>query len=104
MVNTIEPTYYAQGQETGSFVLIGNNLDKIPAGAIGVYASRNNQPMQHRYDREDYHIWNITEQAPERLVLTPKVVYQLSNNIYLGGILSYDGETIYWQNDTSPLP
>ena len=104
MVFSVEPNYYAKGQQSGGFVLIGENLDTIPSDAIGVYSDNNNIPLQHRYDREPYRVFKIIEQTQNKLTLHPKETTTLLGSVYLGGIVSLDGKTVYWENNTRPLP
>ena len=101
---SVEPNYYAIGQENGDFVVIGDNLNTIPSDSIGVYAANNNFPLQHRYDRQPFGEFEIVEQTQYKLTLRPKEETILKGAVYLGGIVSLDGEIVYWVNNTKPLP
>lgn len=104
MVLEISPNYYAQGVRTADFVLTGENFDEIPANALGVYSSDNDDPLQHRYDREANRVFRIAEQSETSLTLTPQASSIPSVPVYLGAIVSQDGATVYWINNSKPLP
>lgn len=105
MVSSVSPDYYARGGQTGDFVVEGSGLLSIPSGAIAVYSTNNDAPLEHRYDREPFRVFRIAERTDTHIVFSPEeVLVGLSSNVYLGAIMSYDGETIYWENDTRPLP
>lgn len=38
------------------------------------------------------------------MVLEQRIQYQAGSNTYLGAIVSPDRQTIYWVNNTQPLP
>lgn len=83
---------------------MGLGLNTIPADAIGIHSGNNDNPLQYRYDREPYRVYTITEQSAESLTLVPQEVVTLGADVYLSAIVSPDGEIVYWQNDTRPLP
>lgn len=83
------------------FVLEGHNFDMIPGDAFGLYATNNGNPLQNRRDNYGY---VITEKTATHMVLASTAASSAHPANFLGGIVSSDRETIYWTNETNPLP
>ena len=82
----------------------GINLDMIPDDAVGIYSPSNDNPLQYRFSLEDYRSYSIEEKSNTRLVLRHNSPTSVSTFVYIGGIVSPDGNTVYWVNNTRPLP
>ena len=76
----------------------------LPDNAIGVYSSDNDNPLQHRYDRESYRVFDITSRSDTNLVLTAREATTVIAAVYLGAIVSPNGNVVYWTNNSKPLP
>lgn len=100
----IAPTYYARNVELGDVSLKGLNFDIIPRNALGVYAVDNDNPLQYRYTNQDYVLFDIDTQSETEMLLTPRVRTAHSTATYLGCIVSADRQTLYWVNETRPIP
>ena len=100
----ITPTYYAYGEKNTKFVLKGRGFDNIPLDAIGIFANDNDKPLVSRYTHDNGLIYDmiiVSEDTLEFVNRSP-ISYHTAN--YLGAIISADRETIYWVNETRPLP
>lgn len=104
MVNSIRPTYYAQGFHKADFVLEGTNFQLIPLDAIGVLSTDNDNPLINRNTNNPDNIVPITMLSPFGLTLEQDAIHNRSYNVYLGTIISADRQTVYWENNTKPLP
>lgn len=57
-----------------------------------------------RDDAEEFLVLNITSKTPSEMTLTTGVSHNYTVPRYLGAILSNDRTTVYWVNNTAPLP
>lgn len=104
MVDAITPTYYAGTDVTKSYDLTGLHFDGIPNDAVGIYANNNEKPLEFINSDLGYHLFTILEKTNTSMRLLSN--YQVAHNAqnYLGAIVSANRQTIYWVNDTKPLP
>lgn len=72
--------------------------------AIGVVAFANDTPLQNRYTESETRITNVTSVTNNVVTLEQAAEHSLASPYYLGAIVSQDRETIYWVNETRPLP
>ena len=86
------------------YKLAGGGFDTIPAGSIGIVSGVNNNPLQNLHDLTENRIYDISEISDNSAVLVQRVAYQYGSTTYLGASVSPDRQTIYWINDTKPLP
>ena len=76
----------------------------IPNDAIGLMSYENENPLQFLNDTEQQHLYDILEKTDGLMTLRVKLATALSAPNYLGAIVSSDRQTVYWVNDTKPLP
>lgn len=67
-------------------------------------AAYNDNPLQFRYTTEGTQMYGIDSKTDTLMEMSQVITSQHGLNVYLGAILSADRETIYWINDTEPLP
>lgn len=84
--------------------MAGGGFDNIPAGSIGIISGANNNPLQFLQDLTENRIYDISEISDNSAVLVQRMDYLYGSATYLGAIVSPDRQTIYWINDTNPLP
>lgn len=84
--------------------LEGVNFDQIPSDAVGVMSEFNNDPLNRKDTTSPIYVLNIVEKTGNRMILRAGGSADHSTPFYLGAILSADRETIYWVNETKPLP
>lgn len=104
MVESVNPTYYAARVLNSGFVLKGKGFSLIPNDAIGLYSNQNNNPLVYRQSLSPdtlYVIENKTNTTIEFVSMEPLETHGAN---YLGAIVSADRQTIYWINETMPLP
>ena len=82
----------------------GYNLDQFPNEAIGVLSMDNDRPDQFKNSTWDGYIVNIQTKERRRMLLDGGEHHFDVGNYYLGLIVSSDRQTVYWINDTKPLP
>lgn len=99
----ITPTYYAAGTYILRFVLKGANFNTIPDDAVAVPAVKNDEPLEYRDTIVAANVMTIESRSANEIVFTTAVAVQ-HGQTYLGGILSSDRQTVYWVNNTKPLP
>lgn len=100
----ISPNYYAPGEAVERYVLMGHNLELIPSDAIGLYARLNNAPLEYINTTDPEAIMDIEVRTDTTISVRPRLVSSHTINNYLGAIVSADRQTVYWVNDTEPLP
>lgn len=86
------------------YVLLGSGFDSIPGDAVGVTAADNNDPLAGKDNDSPGWLYEIQTKNDNQIVLHQ--VAEATHNIptYLGAIVSADRQTVYWTNDTEPLP
>lgn len=98
----VEPSYYAVAQ--GSRVILGGvNFDMLPDDAIAVFSYNNNTPLEGLNHSSGYRV-PITEKTSESLLIEVPPTGSGHIYAYIGGIVSSDGQQVYWRNDAKPLP
>ena len=100
----ISPNYYAAGVENLRYELSGVLFDSIPNDAVGVLADDNNEPLAYVDTSQPSLLFSISEKTANRMVATQNTTGSHGSNTYLGAIVSSDRQTIYWVNETNPLP
>lgn len=103
-MTNITPTYYAANAELIDCVLEGENLDLIPADAVGILATGNASPTAQSHVEYPDWIYDIVSRTETRIVLRVRSAVVHGFNTYVGCLVSPDRETIYWTNETRPLP
>lgn len=103
MVTEISPTYYAAGRYKLRFVLRGAGFDAIPDDAVAVPSQYNDRPLVNRNVTDPDVLMVIESRTENEIVFSAAREANLHEG-YLGSILSNDRETIYWVNETKPLP
>ena len=86
------------------FEVTGHNLDLIPPDAVCVVSQHNETPLENRGVTSYWAFAPIIEQSEGRLVFDNERTAEYDGPHYLGAILSADRQTIYWVNETQPLP
>lgn len=104
MVDEISPNYYAEYIEIGDYVLHGSGFHGIPDDALGIVAFSNDTPLEYINEHSDYGLYGITRKNKTEMTLTQKKTGANAQPSYLGAIVSADRQTIYWTNNTRPLP
>lgn len=88
----------------GTVVLEGLGFGHLPVDAVGIYSADNNDPLHNQYATEVYRTFRITERTDTMMVLVANQSFVVRDPVYLSAILSSDRETVYWVNNTKPLP
>lgn len=84
--------------------LHGRGFRFLPSDAIGVYSTRNGEPLYNRYSENLANIGNVVIDTGAKMSVVMDKVHSYGSAHYLGGIVSRDRETVYWVNETAPLP
>lgn len=85
-------------------MLDGKGLLLIPGGATGIVSFNNDEPLERLNDTSGYYSVPIMERFATRLLLRPWSPHGFQYPYYLGAIVSADRQTIYWVNNSRPLP
>lgn len=104
MVESVTPNYYAAGVESTRYELTGHNFDKLPTTAVGILSQNNDDPLQFNNQHVSSVTYRIISRRESSLVLEQNLHFAHNTPSYLGAIVSDDGQTIYWVNNTRPLP
>ena len=86
------------------FVLHGSGFSYLPSNIVGVRSNDNNDPLVQRYSTADTQVYHVESKTDNELVLALSVVSMPQAPAYFGALLSNDRSTIYWLNETQPLP
>lgn len=76
----------------------------IPGDALGIMAVSNNYPKEFLSSSERTQLFGISSRSANSIILSQIVTSSHAVNTYLGAIVSADRRTVYWVNDTKPLP
>lgn len=64
----------------------------------------NNDPLRNRYAASDTVVEKITARDETQISFATDTSHAYGIATYLGAIYSEDRQTIYWVNETRPLP
>lgn len=84
--------------------MTGKAFDLLPVDAIGILAKNNDNPLELRNTSYPPNLLDIAEKSDETLTLNARQVTSHIDAYYLGAIISADRETVYWVNESRPLP
>lgn len=106
MVTSVSPNYYAlqEGVSYYPYSLEGSGFDAIPSDAVGLVASDNFAPLANRYNFGSTASYQIVTKTENEMQLRYDQEHIVSVPVYLGAIVSADRETVYWVNNSRPLP
>ena len=76
----------------------------IPDDALGIMAVSNNYPTEFVASTERTQLFGISGRSANSIVLSQLITSSHAVKTYLGAIVSADRRTVYWVNDTRPLP
>lgn len=76
----------------------------IPDDAVGIAAGSNTEPTRSINTTYAGNLYQIVERDRNSIRLVQIDHSAHGSNTYLGCIVSADRQTIYWVNDTRPLP
>ena len=82
----------------------GEGFDLIPNDAVLVTSDDNNRPLAHRDATGDVYVASILSKTATEIVFATGYTGSYSSAQYAGAILSDDRQTVYWVNETRPLP
>ena len=82
----------------------GSGFSMVPNDAVGVWAISNDDPLAFRNSQDNANTFDVIVGSDNLLTCVPRVLYTHSVPNYLGAILSADRQTVYWVNETRPLP
>lgn len=99
----ITPTYYANGVQNPAYILEGTGFSLIPDDAVGIAASSNDAPLQGINGTNPVNLYSLVERGEGYVRFEQQDPAAHAGYTYLGGIVSADRQTIYWENDTRPL-
>ena len=80
------------------------HFDLIPNDAVGLFAFQNAVPLTYKDTSNPALMYEIVSKTDSEMVLRCLSPNTGHGNNYLGGIVSADRQTIFWVNDTNPLP
>lgn len=104
MVDDISPAYYAERVNPETYTLSGKAFHYIPNDAVGVLSYVNEAPLMYKDDESTIHLYHVEERAENIIVLKQDAVSSPARASFLGAIVSADRQTVYWVNETNPLP
>lgn len=103
-MTSINPTYYAANILNSGFVLEGIGFDMIPMDAVGIYSNSNDDPLVFRNSAAAVNLYDIVAKSSTRLEFVCQAPTTNHQANYLGAIVSKDRQSVYWVNNTRPLP
>ena len=86
------------------FNVRGKGFQLIPDDALGLFSNNNNVPLEHLDDNRNQYLYYIAERSANELSFLCGDPTTAHGANYLAAIVSNDRETIYWVNDSKPLP
>lgn len=104
VVDEIQPNYYAANVVVDNYVVVGRGFNLIPMDAVGIFANSNPAPLEFIETSSPDLLFDISEKTNTRMVLVSRSPIAHVKDSFLGGIVSNDRQTVFWTNDTRPLP
>lgn len=105
MVFNIAPAYYASITDVRArFVLSGSGFEDLPSDAVGLVSTSNNDPLREINSTLTSVILPLDVLSNTSLIAEHAEIHSIRVPFYVGAIVSADRQTIYWVNDTKPLP
>lgn len=86
------------------YILFGSGFSGIPDNAVGILARANDNPLEFIETDNPINLFSISQKTDTQLTMSPVQLITHTIDSYLGAIVSEDRQTIYWVNDTNPLP
>lgn len=77
---------------------------RLPVDAVGIFAAANDAPLQFLNATTDPFLYEINRLSDSEVVAVCKSPTGGHGANYLGAIVSADRATVYWVNETEPLP
>lgn len=102
-MTAVTPSYY-EGQSEAidyRFEIRGDRFTNLPSDAIAYLSDRNNNP-EHFFREYPSRYVELSVIDNQNAIATGVAQYAIP--VYLGVICSRDRQTIYWVNETRPLP
>lgn len=84
--------------------LTGYNFDVLPQGVLAFLANSNDDPTRNLGSTSNSFIMDIEVTSVNTATATARSTGAHSSPYYIGVIASADGSTVYWVNNTRPLP
>lgn len=103
-MSRITPTYYAAGVANPEYTIEGLGFGLIPEDAVGIAAGSNDDPTRSINTTYAGNLYEITDRGAGTMRLTQIDHNAHGSDTYLGCIVSADRQTIFWINNTRPLP
>lgn len=88
----------------GQFELNGTGFALIPNDALGVLSTDNEQPLMNINATRGNLLFEIVERDRHTMVVRQVEESTHASSCYLGAIVSKDRQTVYWVNETKPMP
>lgn len=85
-------------------MLKGSGLSTFGEDAIGVIAFNNDEPLLYQNTTVANRLFDIEVLDDTKAIARGREGAPHSGASYLGGIVSADRQTVYWVNETKPLP
>lgn len=104
VVTEISPDYYARQETPSEYRLSGSGFPLIPDDAVGIVAENNETPLMYRSTSAEYLLYDIQSKTGTDIVLRHRTDDVFHQNTYLGAIVSADRDTVFWVNESKPLP
>ena len=99
----VTPTFYASGTHALNFTFKGRGFSNVPSDAVVITSFQNNTPLMYRYETDNVSVLPVTI-VDDNTLTAVGGEHEYGTRRYPGAILSNDRETIYWVNNTRPLP
>lgn len=104
MVTGVEPSYYAGLEQIDICDIYGSGFDEVPADALGILATDNDDPMHYRNTSTITYLFDILQKSNTHIRFKLREAHTFPTPKFLGGIVSADRSEEYWVNDTAPIP
>lgn len=85
-------------------VLQGRGFSEIPVDAIGIGAVSNDNPLQYVETTSRTVLMQVAEKNEFMIRMTQDAVHVHNTPVYIGALVSADRQTVYWVNESRPLP
>lgn len=104
MVESLTPNYYAAGERSDVLIVRGYGFGQL-RDAIAVTAYHNYNPLQYLNSDDPRMLYDFYYVSPtEARLVSQSGVTSHSDPYFIGAFVSRDRQTVYWVNESNPLP
>jgi hypothetical protein len=98
------PSYYAPGTNRHVYDVQGSGFLTLPDDVIVIISDDNDNPLKYLNDTRSLYRVGLVMRTNDHMLFEQDTTHGYSTSSYMGAIVSSDRRTVYWVNESKPLP